>query len=50
MNVLRPGQRKTLPAMETETLALAQEADYTVIALFFRATLIVQLVMIGLIG
>jgi biopolymer transport protein TolQ len=35
--------------METETLALAQEADYTVIALFFRATLIVQLVMIGLI-
>jgi biopolymer transport protein TolQ len=35
--------------METETLALAQEADYTLIALFFRATLIVQLVMIGLI-
>jgi biopolymer transport protein TolQ len=36
--------------METETLALAQEADYTVIALFFRATLIVQLVMLGLIA
>jgi biopolymer transport protein TolQ len=36
--------------METETLALAQEADYTLIALFFRATLIVQLVMLGLIA
>jgi biopolymer transport protein TolQ len=35
--------------METETLALAQEADFTLIALFFRASFIVQLVMIGLI-
>jgi biopolymer transport protein TolQ len=35
--------------METETLAAAQHADYTIIALFFRATIIVQLVMIGLI-
>lgn len=35
--------------METETLALAQEADYTLVALFFRATFIVQLVMLGLI-
>jgi biopolymer transport protein TolQ len=35
--------------METETLALAQEADFTLIALFFRATLTVQLVMIALI-
>lgn len=35
--------------METETLALANEADFTLIALFFRASLIVQLVMIGLI-
>ncbi|HID66763.1 MAG TPA: Tol-Pal system subunit TolQ, partial [Roseibacterium sp.] len=34
--------------METETLALAQEADYTLIALFFRASLIVQLVMVAL--
>ncbi|MBY4895011.1 protein TolQ [Jannaschia sp. EhC01] len=35
--------------METETLALANEADFTLIALFFRASLIVQLVMIALI-
>jgi hypothetical protein len=35
--------------METETLAIAQEADFTVIALFFRASLTVQLVMIALI-
>jgi biopolymer transport protein TolQ len=35
--------------METETLAMAQEADFTLIALFFRATIIVQLVMIALI-
>ena len=35
--------------METETLAVAQQADYTVIALFFRATITVQLVMIALI-
>ncbi|UWQ97588.1 protein TolQ [Rhodobacteraceae bacterium M385] len=35
--------------METETLALATEADFTLIALFFRASLIVQLVMIALI-
>ncbi len=34
--------------METETLAIAQEADFTLIALFFRATLTVQLVMIAL--
>ncbi|MBL4628853.1 MAG: protein TolQ [Roseicyclus sp.] len=34
--------------METETLALAQEADFTLIALFFRASLIVQLVMVAL--
>lgn len=34
--------------METETLALANEADFTLIALFFRASLIVQLVMIAL--
>ncbi len=35
--------------METETLALANEADFTLIALFFRASLIVKLVMIALI-
>jgi biopolymer transport protein TolQ len=35
--------------METETLAIAQEADFTLIALFFRASLTVQLVMIALI-
>ena len=35
--------------METETLAVAQEANYTVIALFFRASITVQLVMIALI-
>lgn len=35
--------------MEAETLAIAQEADFTVIALFFRATLTVQIVMIALI-
>ncbi len=35
--------------MEAETLAAAQEADFTLIALFFRATLTVQLVMIALI-
>jgi biopolymer transport protein TolQ len=35
--------------METETIAVAQQADYTVVALFFRATLTVQLVMIALI-
>lgn len=34
--------------METETLALANEADFTLIALFFRASLIVQLVMVAL--
>ena len=28
--------------METETLAVAQEANYTVIALFFRASITVQ--------
>ncbi len=35
--------------METETLAIAQEADFTLVALFFRASLTVQLVMIALI-
>ena len=35
--------------MEAETLAAAQEADFTLIALFFRATITVQLVMIALI-
>lgn len=35
--------------METETLAIAQEADFTVIALFFRASLTVQIVMVALI-
>ncbi len=34
--------------METETLSMAQEADFTLLALFFRATLTVQLVMIAL--
>ncbi len=35
--------------MEQETLALAQEADFTLVALFFRASFIVQLVMVALI-
>lgn len=35
--------------METETLALANEADFTLIALFFRSSLIVQMVMVALI-
>lgn len=35
--------------METEALHAAQAADFSFLALFFRATLIVQLVMIGLI-
>lgn len=35
--------------METEALGLAQEVDFSFLALFFRATLIVQLVMIALI-
>jgi biopolymer transport protein ExbD len=43
------GPEDCRPGMETETLAMAQEADFTVIALFFRATLTVQLVMIALI-
>ncbi|MBC6437088.1 MAG: protein TolQ [Rhodobacteraceae bacterium] len=34
--------------METETLSVAHEADFTLIALFFRATLTVQLVMVTL--
>ncbi|WP_375550619.1 protein TolQ [Rhodophyticola porphyridii] len=34
--------------METETLSMAQEADFTLLALFFRATLTVQLVMLAL--
>ena len=35
--------------MEPETLALATEADFSLIALFFRASLTVQLVMVALI-
>ncbi|NNE88330.1 MAG: protein TolQ [Silicimonas sp.] len=35
--------------METETLALAQEVDFSVWALFFKATLTVKIVMIMLI-
>ncbi len=35
--------------METETLALAQEIDFSFLALFLRATLVVKLVMIMLI-
>ena len=35
--------------MEQETLALATEADFTLVALFFRASFIVQLVMVALI-
>lgn len=35
--------------METDTLALAQEIDFSVLALFLRATLTVKLVMIMLI-
>jgi biopolymer transport protein TolQ len=34
--------------METETLAMAQEMDFSLLALFARATLTVKLVMIGL--
>lgn len=32
--------------METETLAMAQELDFSLLALFARATLVVQLVMV----
>ncbi len=35
--------------METETLALAQELDFSLLALFWRATLIVKIVMVMLI-
>ncbi len=35
--------------MEQQTLALATEADFTLVALFFRASFIVQLVMVALI-
>jgi biopolymer transport protein TolQ len=35
--------------MEQETLAMATEADFTLVALFFRASFIVQLVMVALI-
>ena len=35
--------------METETLAMAQEIDFSLLALFMRASLTVQLVMILLI-
>lgn len=34
--------------MNTETLAAAQEIDFSLLALFARATLVVQIVMIGL--
>lgn len=34
--------------METETLAMAQEIDFSMVALFARATFTVKLVMIGL--
>lgn len=34
--------------MESETLSLVQEADFTLFALFFRATFTVQLVMVAL--
>ena len=36
--------------METETLAAVQDADFTVIALFLRASLVVQLVMVLLLA
>ena len=36
--------------METETLAAAQQIDFSLLALFFRATLTVKLVMLVLIG
>lgn len=36
--------------METETLAMAQEIDFSILALFLRATLTVKLVMILLIA
>lgn len=35
--------------METTAIGMASEADYTLIALFFRATITVQLVMLALI-
>jgi biopolymer transport protein TolQ len=35
--------------METETLGLAQEMDFSLIALFFRSSLTVQLVMVALV-
>lgn len=34
--------------METQTLAMAQEIDFSVLALFARATIVVQLVMLAL--
>lgn len=34
--------------MNTETLAVAQEIDFSLLALFARATVVVQIVMIGL--
>ena len=36
--------------METETLAAAQQIDFSLLALFFRATFTVKLVMLVLIG
>ena len=34
--------------METGTLAMAQEIDFSLLSLFVRATLTVQIVMVGL--
>ena len=34
--------------MEAETLALAQEIDFSLLSLFLRATLTVKVVMLGL--
>ena len=36
--------------MESETLAAAQQIDFSLLALFFRATLTVKVVMLVLIG
>ena len=34
--------------METETLSMAQEMDFSLLALFFRASFVVQIVMVML--
>ncbi|MFM2366389.1 MAG: protein TolQ, partial [Pseudomonadota bacterium] len=34
--------------METQALTMAQEMDFSILALFSRATIVVQIVMIGL--